>query len=53
VPLISSSLNRTVPPICVVNPNTDFITVDLPAPFGPTMVTYSSSATSRSTSVRI
>jgi len=34
----------------VVSPKTVFITVDLPAPLGPTMVTYSPSATSRSTS---
>jgi len=53
VPLMSSPSKVTVPPMCVVSPKTDFMTVDLPAPFGPTMVTYSSWSTSRSTSVRI
>jgi len=38
------------PPIRSARPNTDFV-VDLPAPFGPTTVTYSPASTYRSTSV--
>jgi hypothetical protein len=37
----------------VVSPTIDFITVDLPAPLGPTIVTYSPGSTCRSMSLRI